>query len=182
MSITMYGADWCGDCRRAKAWFAENEVEYTYFDLIEHPDEVEVVLARNGGVQKIPVIIFTDDSHLVEPTNDDLAAKLAELALQAADSTSPAAKHVVVDNADSSRFEMTLAGELLSIADYTVRENSIIVPHVETNPAHRGQGNAARLMDGMLAQLRAEGRTIVPLCSFAAGHIQDNPDHHDLLA
>ncbi|KAG1648095.1 hypothetical protein GQR58_030091 [Nymphon striatum] len=32
MTITMYGADWCGDCRRAKAWFDEREIAYTYVD------------------------------------------------------------------------------------------------------------------------------------------------------
>jgi mycoredoxin len=175
MSITMYGADWSGDCRRAKAWFGEHDIEHRYVDLIEEPDQVEVVLARNGGVQKIPVIVFGDDSHLVEPTNDDLAAKMAEL-------TGLAPEYLVVDNPEAKRFEMTLQGELLSYAEYTTRENTLVVPHVETVHVHRGNGNAARLMDGLLDILRLEGCTIVPLCGFAAGHIRDNPQHHDLLA
>ena len=79
--VVMYGADWCGDCRRAKAYFADHSIEYTYVDLEANPDEVDRVLERNDGVKKIPVIVFADDSHLVEPSNADLDAKVAALAV-----------------------------------------------------------------------------------------------------
>lgn len=74
--ITMYGADWCGDCRRAKSFLERNDVAYTYVDLVEHPLLIEEVMRRNEGARNIPVIVFPDGSHLTEPTNDDLAAKL----------------------------------------------------------------------------------------------------------
>ncbi len=77
--IVMYGADWCGDCIRAKRWFDDNGVDYTYVNLEETPDAVDVVLERNKGVQRIPVIVFPDDSHLTEPSNDALADKMAAL-------------------------------------------------------------------------------------------------------
>lgn len=173
MTITMYGADWCGDCRRAKAWFEEHDIAYDYVDLIEHPDEVEKVLERNGGVQRIPVIVFADDSHLVEPSNDELATKMASLASRA---------DGVFERADAGRFELVIDGEVVSFATFTERDGGdVAVPHVETNPAHRGNGRAAQLMDGMLALLRASDRTITPLCPFAAGHVRDNPAHHDLV-
>ena len=87
----------------------------------------------------------------------------------------------VSENVDAGRFELRLGGELVSIADYQQRDDVVVVPHVETDPAHRGNGFAARLMDGLLDQLRASGRSIAPLCPFAAEHIRDNPRHHDLL-
>ena len=31
--ITMYGADWCGDCRRSKRLLEELNVEYTHIDV-----------------------------------------------------------------------------------------------------------------------------------------------------
>ena len=40
MTITMYGADWCGDCVRAKKFFADNHVDYLWIDL--EKDEVEL--------------------------------------------------------------------------------------------------------------------------------------------
>ncbi len=173
--ITMYGADWCGDCRRAKAWFADHGIDYTYVDLIEEPDQTSVVLERNDGRKSIPVIVFADDTHLTEPSDDELARKVAAL-------DAGRDELEVVEVADRSRFELRRGDEVLSLADYRVRDGAIVVPHVETMPEHRGHGHAGRLMDGLLAILRADGRTIVPLCPFAAAHIRDRPEYHDLLA
>lgn len=79
MPITMYGADWCGDCVRAKKFFADNKVDYQWVDLERDENEKFVeskVLRRNNGKKSIPVIVFNDDSHLTEPTNAQLAEKL----------------------------------------------------------------------------------------------------------
>lgn len=175
MTITMYGADWCGDCRRAKAWFDERQIDYTYVDLVEDPDETERVLERNGGVKKIPVIVFGDDSHLVEPTNAELAAKMAEF-------DKPEPVPAVVENTTLQRFELLHHGDVVSHADYRVDGTALVVPHVETAIEHRGNGYAAQLMDAMLDLIRATDRTIVPRCPFAAQHIRDNARHHDLVS
>ncbi len=178
--ITMYGADWCGDCRRAKAWFAEEGVEYTYIDLIEQPDETETVLERNNGRKSIPVIVFADDSHLTEPSNADLEAKVASL--EASDSEAGTSAGVV-DNEAQSRFELRNdQGDVVSFADYRAQGSTVIIPHVETAPEHRGQGNAARLMEGVVENLRATERTVTPLCPYAAGYLRDRPETHDVLA
>lgn len=79
MTITMFGADWCGDCRRAKKFFAENKIDFRWVDLELDENEKFVeseVLRRNNGKKSIPVIVFDDDSHLTEPTNAQLADKL----------------------------------------------------------------------------------------------------------
>ncbi len=79
MTITMYGADWCGDCVRAKKFFADNQIDYQWIDLEKDENEKFVeseVLRRNNGKKSIPVIVFDDDSHLTEPTNAQLADKL----------------------------------------------------------------------------------------------------------
>jgi len=179
MTITMYGADWCGDCRRAKAWFDEHDIAYDYVDLVDKPDETERVLERNNGVKKIPVIVFPDDSHLVEPSNDELAAHVAQLTEAGVDLTGTPA---VVENSHIGRFELLQNGEVVSFASYRAHDGSITVPHVETAREHRGNGYAAQLMEGMLGILREDGRKITPLCPFAARHIRDNEQHHDLLA
>lgn len=169
----MYGADWCSDCRRAKAYFAEHGVPYTYVDLVEQPDATEVVQQRNGGATNIPVVVFVDDSHLTEPSNADLARKLSALSAQTA---------TVVEDLEAGRFELRLDGHVLSFADFQESGGVVSVPHVETAPEHRGHGNAGTLMDGVLGLLRSSGRTIVPLCPFAADHVRGDNRHHDLLA
>lgn len=80
-AVTMYGADWCGDCRRSKRLLERLGVPYTYVDLIERPQEESEVLRRNAGRRSIPVVVFSDDTHLTEPTDAALAAKVTALGL-----------------------------------------------------------------------------------------------------
>lgn len=182
ITLTLYGTDSCGECRRAMAWFDENDIAYDYVDLVEHPDQTERVLERNNGVRKIPLIVFPDDSHLVEPTNAELAAHVAALVEAGVElPTVSAETPPVLENVHLGRFELLKHGEVVSFATYRQRGDDVVVPHVETAPPHRGNGFAAELMEGMLAILRADGRTITPLCPFAAQHIRDNPEHRDLL-
>lgn len=75
-TITVIGASWCPDCRRAKTFLAEQRVAYDWVDLEQHPEATEIVERYNNGSRSIPTIIFPDGSHLVEPGNDELAEKL----------------------------------------------------------------------------------------------------------
>lgn len=77
-TIKMFGADWCRDCRRAKALFDSRNVMYTYIDLVE--DEAAAQVARDiSGRTNIPVIVYPDGSFQVEPSNTDMITKLTEL-------------------------------------------------------------------------------------------------------
>ena len=78
-NITMYGADWCGDCRRSKRLFEELDIEVTHVDVESDPTAAAKVVEINGGAQSIPVIVFPDGTHLTEPSDNDLKAKLAAL-------------------------------------------------------------------------------------------------------
>jgi len=79
--ITMYGAAWCGDCRRSKRYLDLHKVEYNYIDVEADESASEKVIEINGGVRSIPVILFPDGTHLTEPSDKDLEAKLEALAL-----------------------------------------------------------------------------------------------------
>ena len=75
-TITMYGAEWCSDCRRAKTVLDASGVAYEYVDLEAVPEAADTALSISGRTN-IPVITFADGSHLVEPSNAELEAKLA---------------------------------------------------------------------------------------------------------
>jgi len=79
--ITMYGADWCGDCRRSKRYLDEHNVTYTYIDVEADLSAKDKVVEINGGAQSIPVIVFDDGTHLTEPSDLDLEAKLEALSI-----------------------------------------------------------------------------------------------------
>ncbi len=76
MNITMYGTDWCSDCKRAKKFFGEQRVQYTFVDIDSNPEGRAIVERANNGKQIIPTIIFADGSTLIEPSNAQLADKL----------------------------------------------------------------------------------------------------------
>jgi mycoredoxin len=77
--ITMYGADWCGDCRRSKRLLEELDVQVTHIDVEADQSAAAKVIEINGGAQSIPVIVFSDGTHLTEPSDNDLKAKLQAL-------------------------------------------------------------------------------------------------------
>jgi len=79
--ITMYGADWCGDCRRSKRLFEELNVEYTLIDTDSDLTAADKVIEINGGAKSIPVIVFSDGTHLTEPSDNDLKVKLQSLGI-----------------------------------------------------------------------------------------------------
>ena len=77
--ITMYGAEWCGDCRRSKKFLDSNGVDYNYIDVEADESASEKVIEINRGVRSIPVIIFSDGTHLTEPSDNALRQKLQDL-------------------------------------------------------------------------------------------------------
>ncbi len=79
-TITMFGAEWCRDCRRTKAQLDELGIAYTYVDLEAEPDAANVAREISGRTN-IPVVVYPDATHHVEPSNDDVEAKLRELSL-----------------------------------------------------------------------------------------------------
>ncbi|MGH9170915.1 MAG: FAD-dependent oxidoreductase [Acidimicrobiales bacterium] len=74
--ITVYGTQWCGDCKAAKQFFGEQRVHYGFVDIDVDTDGLDYVKQVNAGKTIIPVILFEDGSTLVEPSNADLASKL----------------------------------------------------------------------------------------------------------
>jgi len=79
--ITMYGADWCGDCRRSKRLFEELDVQVNHIDVEVDELAAAKVQEINGGAKSIPVIVFSDGTHLTEPSDNDLKAKLTSLGI-----------------------------------------------------------------------------------------------------
>jgi glutaredoxin len=58
---------------------ADLGVEYTLIDVESDPSAAAKVMEINGGMQSIPVIVFSDGTHLTEPSDSDLKAKLESL-------------------------------------------------------------------------------------------------------
>lgn len=73
--VTYYGADWCSDCRRSKKLMDTLGVAYDEKNVEESAENAASAEAI-AGRKNIPVIVFEDGVHLVEPTDADLFAEL----------------------------------------------------------------------------------------------------------
>ena len=74
-AIKVYGADWCGDCRRAKRMLERTGAEYDYIDVDADLEAREEAI-RLSGRKNIPVIVFPEGDVLVEPTDPELEQAL----------------------------------------------------------------------------------------------------------
>ncbi len=75
-NLTVYGATWCSDCKRAKKFLGEQRVHYNWVDVEQDAAGLAFVEQVNHGKRIIPTIVFDDKSILVEPSNAELAQKL----------------------------------------------------------------------------------------------------------
>ena len=130
-TITVIGATWCPDCRRAKTFLAEQRVAYDWIDLEQHPEAIEIVERYNNGAMTIPTIIFPDGTHLAEPGNDELAAKLG-----------------LSRSAMSSMYDVIIVGggpTGLTAAIYAARENQSVLIVEKSAPG--GQAGVTERLD-----------------------------------
>jgi hypothetical protein len=88
----------------------------------------------------------------------------------------------VRNNPDAARYEITVDGDLVGVADYRVTGDRVVFPHTEIDPAMRGRGLAAQLVRHALDDVRGTGRTVVPSCWYVARFIDEHPEYGDLLA
>ena len=74
--IKMYGTPTCKDCVIAKEVFQELGTDYEFINIADSQEATEIAIKLNNGVRRIPVILFADNSILVEPTGEELKAKM----------------------------------------------------------------------------------------------------------
>ena len=88
----------------------------------------------------------------------------------------------VADNADESRFELHLGGELVGFAEYRPAGDSVIIAHTEIADGHEGEGLGGALVREALERIGASGKTVIPTCPFTAAYIGRHPEFVHLVA
>ncbi len=78
-------------------------------------------------------------------------------------------------------FIRTPAGAVAEMTFTTIGEHQIIIDHTEVPDAFRGQGAGLRLVTRAVEDARAAGKTIIPLCPFAAAQFRRHPEWADVL-
>jgi predicted GNAT family acetyltransferase len=83
-----------------------------------------------------------------------------------------------------SKGRYVLRGPNGAVAEMTfskVGETQLIIDHTEVPDAFRGQGVGLRLVTRAVDDARAAGKTIIPLCPFAAAQFRRHPEWADVL-
>ena len=71
-TLKLYGADWCPDCRRAKAYLKENNIDFDFIDVDLDKDATALVEKINNGKRIIPTIDLNGKTY-TNPNNAVLA-------------------------------------------------------------------------------------------------------------
>jgi predicted GNAT family acetyltransferase len=80
------------------------------------------------------------------------------------------------------RYEAHLDGELAGYVEYSLVGESILFSHTEVLPAFEGQGLGGTLARHVLADARAQGKQVIPVCQFVAGYIRKHREYVDLVS
>lgn len=81
MKVVVYGAEWCPDCVRSKAFLDRHKIAYTYVDIDKNSKMADRVVELNerlgnGPIRRIPTIVIGTRKVLSEPSDKELADAL----------------------------------------------------------------------------------------------------------
>lgn len=86
----------------------------------------------------------------------------------------------VKDNSAAKRYELVV-GDETAFAAYERDGDALIFTHTIVPKGLEGQGIGSKLVAAALADVRAKGLRVRPLCSFVAGYMKRHPESDDLL-
>ncbi|HJQ42132.1 MAG TPA: GNAT family N-acetyltransferase [Jatrophihabitantaceae bacterium] len=87
----------------------------------------------------------------------------------------------VRDDADESRYEITVDGEVAGFVEYHLHDDVIAFLHTEVDRQHQGEGLAKALIREVLDDARKRGLKVQPFCPFVRRFIGQNRDYLDLV-
>ena len=91
-------------------------------------------------------------------------------------------KIVLEDNGSKGRYLVKAPdGSEAEMTFSKVGEKQIIIDHTGVPDVFRGQGVGAKLVVRAVEDARAAGKTIIPLCPFAASQFKRHPEWADVL-
>ncbi len=74
--IQVYGAPWCPDCRRSKAFLSAHRIDYDWIDIDQDAAALAHVEELQQGGRTIPTIVLPGGEILIEPSDSELARAL----------------------------------------------------------------------------------------------------------
>lgn len=87
----------------------------------------------------------------------------------------------VRDNAEKSRYEIEVDGELAGFSEYHLHRGVLALTHTEVLAGFEGRGLASELIGQELEDARRRGLVVQPFCPFVRNYVVKHPDLRDLV-
>ena len=85
------------------------------------------------------------------------------------------------ETGSKGRYVYRSGGDEAELTFSKAGEGLVIIDHTEVPAAFRGQGVGQALVARAVADFRAQGKKVLPLCPFAAAQFRRHPEWADLL-
>ena len=82
---------------------------------------------------------------------------------------------------ESDKFTVCVDGKAVGLTAYADEGHSRVFPHTEVDDAYEGRGLATIVIGEALAQTRAEGLRVVPMCPTVAAYVERHPEYADIV-
>ncbi len=84
------------------------------------------------------------------------------------------------DNAELHRYELPVADDV-AVVTYNLSGENLMITETLVPEALEGQGIASRLAKHVIADARARGLVILPVCPFFSAYFQKHPEHAEVV-
>lgn len=88
---------------------------------------------------------------------------------------------VITDNSERGIYEAAIGGRTAAGLVYSNVGSRVVLLATSVFPEFRGKGVAARLIGGVLDELRMQGKTATVTCPFGAAFVNAHPEYADVL-
>jgi thioredoxin reductase (NADPH) len=156
--VILYGADWCPDCRRAKSYLQNNDINYQFIDVDEHEWATDKVEKINKGKRIIPTILI-DDKPYTNPDNSILKE-----VLKIGDSTSHEVYDTIIVGGGAAGLTASIYTQrdrfnTLILEKKNIGGNASLTEKIENYPGFTNI-SGPELMDKMAEQAKVYGAKI----------------------
>jgi len=87
----------------------------------------------------------------------------------------------VIHNEAGHTFEVWIDG-YLSRLEYMQDDKNFVITHVGVHPEFRNQGLAGKIVEAGLKYAKQNSLRVIPMCSYAAAYIRNNPQYIELTS